>query len=267
MTEPMDLARVDELERELRSLGGALAIPRPSAGFAAAVSARIEVEAPRRERPPFVLFPRVRRGVLLALAATLLIVAAAAAAIGFNLPGLRIIFGPPPSIEPTPTTAPSGLPGARLGLGELMSVEDAQALVDFPLLQPTDPDLGPPDATYIRLARVVFIWSPRAGIPPTDDPGVGLLLNQFEGRVGENIVEKIAMDGTLVEPITVDGAPGYWIAGAPHYFVYIAPSGREIDDTYRSVSQTLVWTRDGITYRLETSLDRDAAIRVAESLR
>lgn len=266
MTEPVDAM----LELELRSLGGALAVPEPRPGFAAAVIERIEREAPRRERPPFILFPRVRRSVALAVAATLILVAVAAAAIGFNLPGIRIIFGPPPSLEPTPSHAsisPSGLPGSLMGLGAIVSVEEAQAIVDFPLLLPTDPVLGPPDATYVRLGRVAFVWSPRAGIPPTDDPEVGLLLNQFRGRLGEHIVDKIANEGTHVEPITVDGAPGYWIAGQPHFFMYVDPNGQEIDDSYRSVSQTLVWTRDGITYRLETALDRDAAIRLAESLR
>lgn len=266
MTDELEMA----LERDLRALGGALAYPAPKDGFAAAVVARIERDAPRRERVPFVLFPRVRRSVLLAVAATLIVAAVAAAAIGFNLPGIRIIFGPPPSLEPTPSHAsisPSGLPGVQMDLGAIVSVEEAQALVDFPLLLPTNPDLGPPDATYVRLRRVAFIWAPQDGIPPTDDPEVGLLLNQFRGVLGQNIVNKIADEGTHVEPITVDGAPGYWIAGAPHFFMYVDPSGLEISDSYRSVSQTLVWTRDGITYRLETALDRDAAIRLAESLR
>jgi hypothetical protein len=263
MTEPMD-----GLELELRSLSGALAIPSARSGFAAAVIERIEREAPRRERPPFILFPRVRRSLLLAVAATLILAAVAAAAIGFNLPGIRIIFGPPPSLPTaSPQVSGEGLPGSLMGLGTVVTAEEAQANVDFPLLQPTDPDLGPPDATYVRLGRVAFVWSPSDGIPPTDDPEVGLLLNQFRGVVGERIVDKIASEGTQVEPITVDGAPGYWIAGAPHFFMYVDPSGQEIQDSYRSVSQTLVWTRDGITYRLETALDREAAIRLAESLR
>jgi hypothetical protein len=65
----------------------------------------------------------------------------------------------------------------------------------------------------------------------------------------------------------VNGAPGYWIEGAPHFFMYLDPSGKQIEDTYRTVGQTLVWTSDGITFRLETGLDRDAAIRLAASLR
>lgn len=265
MNGPMNVRDDARLESELRSLGGELALPQASTGFAAAVTARIEREAAPRERAPLFAFPRLRRGVLLALAATLILAVAAAAAVGWRLPGLEIFFGPAPSLSPSASLSPSGLPGSLNGLGAIVSLEDAQSQVDFPLLMP--PDLGPPDATYVRLGRVAMLWSPQAGIPATDDPEIGLLLNEFRGRVGKNIVEKIAHEGTLVERITVNGAPGYWIGGAPHYFVYIDANGREIDDTYRSVSQTLVWTAGGITFRLETSLGRDDAIRLAESLR
>ena len=268
MTEPMhDDAR---LEIELRSLGAALGVPVPSAGFAAAVMARIENEAPRRERPPLFPFPRVRRSVLLAIAATLILAAVAAAAIGFNLPGLRILFGPPPSLQPssTPHGSAEGLPGSLLGLGSVVSLEDAQSQVDFELTMPTDPNLGPPAATYIRLGRVALVWAPSAALPATsEDPEIGLLLNEFHGTYDTEIVEKLIHEGTRVEQITVDGAPGYWIFGAPHFFAYIDEAGQRMEDTYRSVGQTLVWTRDGITYRLETGLDRDAAIRLAASLR
>ena len=266
MTEPMDA----ELELELRSLGAALAVPEPRSGFAAAVAARIELEAPRRDRPPFFLFPRVRRSALLAIAATLILAAVAAAAIGFNLPGLRILFGPAPSVQPsvTPPASADGMPGSLLGLGVIASLEEAQAQVDFDLQIPTDPNPGPPAATYVRLGRVALVWAPSAELPATsEDPEVGLLLNEFHGTYDTEIVEKLIHEGTRVEQITVDGAPGYWIYGAPHFFVYIDETGQRMEDTYRSVGQSLVWTRDGITYRLETGLDRDAAIRLAESLR
>jgi hypothetical protein len=255
------------LEQQLRSLAEALAIPQPSAGFAAAVTARIEHEAPRRERTPLVLFPRVRRGVLLAIAATLILAAAAAAAMGWRLPGLDILFATPSLPVPTASHLPSDKPGAGLGLGTAVTLDDARGLVDFPIRLPGDPAVGPPDATYVRLVRVAMVWAPGPGLPATTDPTIGLLLNEFHGRYDETIVEKLIDAGTHVENITVGGARGYWIDGAPHFFVYLDANGREIQDTYRSVGQTLVWFRDGITYRLETGLDRDAAIRLAESLR
>jgi hypothetical protein len=39
-----------------------------------------------------------------------------------------------------------------------------------------------------------------------------------------------------------------------------------IDDHHRVVGDTLVWTADGVTFRLESALGMDAAIRLAESL-
>jgi hypothetical protein len=263
MTDAMDL----QLELDLRSLGDNLAVPAPSSAFAAAVSARIEREAPRRERAPLVLFPRIRRGIVLAIAATLVLAAAAAAAIGWHLPGLDIFFGTPSLPVPTASRAPSDRPGATLGLGTPVTIDEARQQIDFDLRLPSEPDLGPPDATYVRTGRVAMIWAPTEGLPATLDPNVGLLLNEFKGTYDEGMAEKWVHEGSIVDPIDVAGAPGFWIHGAPHFFVYVDENGTELPDSYRSVGQTLVWHSEGMTYRLETSLNRDAAIRLAESLR
>jgi len=259
------------LEAALRAVGAALAMPTSaSATFAGQVTNRILADRPARAGAGWSWSPlRLRRSTVLAIAATLILAAAAVAAIGFNLPGLRIIFGPPPSLPPTasPGTSVPHLPGSLLGLGTIVSADEAQRLVDFELVLPTDPDLGPPAATYVRLGRVAFVWGPTPDLPATTDPEIGLLLNEFHGSYEETIVKKVAPEGTEVEPVTVGGAAGYWIDGAVHFFMYLDPSGKEIEDTYRTVGHTLVWTRAGITYRLETGLDRDAAIRLAESLR
>lgn len=266
-----DAAAETDLEIQLRALGRLLAIPSgPSTPLAARVTARLLDERPQRARCGW-LWPslRFRRSTILALAAALIITAIAAAAVGLNLPGLRIIFGPLPSLPPTatPGTSNAHLPGALLGLGSLVSPEEAQALVDFALVRPSDPDIGPPDATYVRLGRVAFVWAPTPTLPATTDREIGLLLNEFHGTYDETVVEKVADSGTHVEPVTVNGSAGYWIAGAPHFMRYRDPSGEPMDDTYRGVGQTLIWAANGVTFRLETALDRDAAIRLAESLR
>jgi hypothetical protein len=38
-------------------------------------------------------------------------------------------------------------------------------------------------------------------------------------------------------------------------------------DSRRIVGDTLLWARDGITYRLESALGMDAAVRLADTLR
>ncbi|MCI0581914.1 MAG: DUF4367 domain-containing protein [Chloroflexi bacterium] len=286
MTEDRSMSTLElELEVALRDLGAALAVP-AAPGLAERVRVRIEAERPRRAAPRWWLplvraagiepGPRrsLRRSVLLAAAAILLIAAAVTAAIGYGLPGIRILFGPPPSIAPTTPAAtgsaplPTPLaPGATLGLGAPVTLEVARDQLDFEILLPADPAIGPPDAVYLATRRVALAWGPDDALPGTTQPGLGLLLIELRATVDEATIEKLVSSGTVVEEVTVDGAPGYWIAGQRHFFAYIEPDGTRIDDSLREVGSTLVWTRDGITYRLEGELTRDEAVELASSLR
>jgi hypothetical protein len=222
----------------------------------------------------------VRRGLVLALVA-LLILAAVAGAVGLGLPGLRIIFGEPPSPQPTAggtlpsQTAASGTTpsatlaplGGSLALGDAVSFADAQRQAGFDVVLPTDPDLGQPDASYLNGQRVGLIWATRPGLPGTLSPGVGLVISEFRGAVDERYFEKVLGPDTTLTRVTVGGSPGYWISGAPHFFFYIDPNGQAINDDHPTVGDVLLWTKGDVTYRLETSLGMAAAIRLAESLR
>ena len=46
----------------------------------------------------------------------------------------------------------------------------------------------------------------------------------------------------------------------------MTPDGEHVDEDRRWVGDALIWQRGDKTYRIETSLGRDAAIRIAESL-
>ena len=61
------------------------------------------------------------------------------------------------------------------------------------------------------------------------------------------------------------GQLGYWITGEPHQFFYEGPNGF-VEDPRRWVGDVLLWADGPITYRLETSLGRDATIAIAETL-
>jgi len=286
MSEDRSMSTIElDLEAALRGLGGALAVS-AAPGLAEKVRTRIEAERPRRAAARWWLpilraagiepgrGRSLRRSVLLAAALLVLLAAAVTAAIGYGLPGIRILFGPPPSIAPT-APAPTGsaplptplAPGATLGLGALVTLEEAGDRLDFEIVLPTDPTIGPPDAVYIATRRVALAWGTDAALPGTTQPGLGLLLIELRAEVDEDMIEKLINSGTVVEEIAVDGAPGYWIAGPRHFFAYIGPDGTRIDDSLREVGSTLVWTRDGITYRLEGELTRDEAIELAVSLR
>jgi hypothetical protein len=285
----------DDLAGALRQLATSVDYPAARAtepaspDLAARVRQRIEQNPPRlsiwqrlglgvgartRARP-------MRRGLVLAIAA-LLILAAVAGAVGLGLPGLRIIFGegpspqatlagspvpsPPASAGPVPSPTLAPLAGS-LALGDAVSFADAKRLAGFDVVLPTDPDLGPPDATYLNGQRVGLVWASRPGLPETASPGVGLVISEFRGTVDPGFFEKILGPDTTLTKVTVGGSPGYWISGGPHFFFYIDPQGRAVNDDHPTVGDVLLWTKGDVTYRLETSLGMGAAIGIAESLR
>jgi hypothetical protein len=273
----------DSLELALTDLAGAIAFPAPSPVFAAQVKARIEA-APAPDEPAWRRWRRwasapggtrpVRRSLLIAIV-LLLVAATVAAAIGLGLPGIRLLFGPPPGGTPPATVRPSGTapslePGARLGLGEQVELADLASRAAFPVRYPTDPLVGPPDTAWIdprKAGQVALVWRSRPDLPATTEPGVGMLLMQFNGRLDEGMITKMIDSGTKVERVRVGGNPGFWISGDLHFFFYEDANGNFIDDSRRWVGDTLLWTEGGLTYRLETALGREAAIRIAESLR
>jgi hypothetical protein len=60
--------------------------------------------------------------------------------------------------------------------------------------------------------------------------------------------------------------PGYRITGRPHAFVYVDARGRTREETLRLAGDTLLWTRDGISYRLEGPVSAARALRIARSV-
>jgi len=167
------------------------------------------------------------------------------------------------SASPTPP----GPPGSDLDLGFLTTPAEAPNLTDFGLLRPTDPAVGVPDTIWYREGRLTLIWTSRPGLPDTEAAGIGLLLTEFRGSVDREFFGKMIGSGTTLTPVTVNGSTGYWISGALHEFFYLDPNGQVVNDGRRVVGDTLIWTRGAITFRLETSLGREAAIRIAETIR
>jgi hypothetical protein len=277
----------EALDTELRSLAAWLDVGPVVATTAAAPDparlARLRIEAggsgTRSASWPFgrTALP-VRRSLVLAIVA-LAVVAAVVGAIGLGVPGIRIIFtGATPSPTATPTAAaspvaptstpiPPGPPGSDLDLGVLTTQADAAKLTDFGLLRPTDPSIGAPETIWYREGRLTLIWKSRPGLPETQAAGVGLLVTEFRGSVNRDFFGKMIGGGTTVTPVTVDGSTGYWIAGALHDFFYLDANGGFVSDSRRVVGDTLIWTRAGITFRMETALGRDAAIGIAETIR
>jgi hypothetical protein len=282
------IASDDTLADALRELGGLLDVPsiavdRPDP----AARARSGIEALGRSptvRPFAVRLVRpVRRAALIALAAVLVLVALAGA-FGLGLPGLKIVpaspssslgASSPPSVSPSPaassirTASPTaGPPGSALELGEPVTLDVARATAPFLILLPSDPTVGPPDAVWIDdLDRVSLVWAPRANLPPTIDPTVGLVVSEMPGHIERGYFEKLLDAGSTIEPVTIAGVTGFWISGEPHEFVYVAPNGEPTFESRRLAGDTAAWSTGAVTYRVESALGRDSAIRLADTLR
>ncbi|MEO8437668.1 MAG: hypothetical protein ABI562_04355 [Chloroflexota bacterium] len=289
--QPLHLRSDDDLVAALLGLGDAIAWPTPAgdAGdgldLAARVRARIEAAprsvAPARRRWSWNWRP-ARRALVVAVI-VLLALAALAGAAGLGLPGLRLIFGPAPVRPPpslTPGAAPSAgasrtsvasssVPGATMSLGALVTLAELDQRAGFPVVWPDDPAIGPPDAAYLDESlggQVALVWRSRVGLPDTLEPGVGQVLTAFRGTIDGGFFSKAVGSGTKVELVKIHGDPAYWISGDPHFLFYQGPDGF-IQDPRRWVGDGLIWARGPITYRLETPLGRDAAIRLAETMR
>lgn len=274
----MRLAARDDagLEALLRGSAEAIAWPTASPAGAPDIAMRVRVRLVAAPGPvarrPWTAWRPVRRSLLLALVA-LLTLAAIAGAVGLGLPGLRLILGeppvrPPPSVAPS-RSAPPGPVGSSLGLGELYALDEVEALTGIPVQLPTDPALGPPDAVYVDRVRdnqVAFVWAAGEALPETREPGIGLILMRFDGRMEDEYRQKLIGQGTTVERVTVDGNRGFWVSGEAHFFFYVREDGSVIDDGRRWVDDALAWTDGATTYRLESALGRDATIALAESL-
>jgi hypothetical protein len=276
----MGTAGPAELEAALRGLGAELAYPAGEA-LSGIVRTRLEAAPGRRRwwhaRPGRA--PRLRLSVVLAIVGLALLAAVAGAAL-LGLPGLRIVFAPPgttPAVSMTAGTSPTASParspaepGEDLGLGRVIEGDPGQA-VRFDVRVPSDPALGPPDRTFLQSTPagpvVYLVWGAREGLPATTTDGAALLVAQFEGRVGAEFFEKMVDRGTIIEDVTVGDGRGYWISGPPHEIYVVGEDGEVYQERRRIVGDTLIWRRDGLTFRLEGAPDRPTALRIAESIR
>jgi hypothetical protein len=276
--QPMRLAARDDAGLEALLRGSAASIAWPTASpvgapdVATRVRARLVAAPPSAARRPWAAWRPVRRGLVLALIA-LLVLAAIAGAVGLGLPGLQLILGEPPA-SPPPSVAPSRTPppgplGSSLRLGDNMTLDQAEALTGIGAQLPSDPAIGPPDEVYVDRSRgnqVAFVWAASETLPETREPGIGLILMRFEGKVDDGYRQKLIGEGVTVERVTVDDQPGFWVSGDAHFFFYIHEGRGHIDDGRRWVGDALAWTDGDTTYRIESALGRDATIALAESL-
>lgn len=254
-----------ELEATLQEIGERLDYPRPVA-MAAAVRSRLREPRPRSgtQAPRFAFAPAFVTIAILAIVVTLGSPDARAAAGEFlHLRGIDIF---------RVSAVPTALPPLRIVVAGLRTtLDDARRRVRFTLRAPTAAPLVAPDDVFVETTgttdRVTLVYRERAGIPVSKEAGVSALVVELRGVVDEALLGKATGPGTRVEAVSVNGARGYWLEGAPHLFFYRDPAGNVRDETLRLAGNTLVWVQDGVTVRLEAHVSREDALRLAASFR
>ena len=169
-------------------------------------------------------------------------------------------------VEPTPTPSPIAATASPrptptpitsvLDLAGETTLAAAQAKVEFPIRLPAYPtDLGAPDKVYLQNLdgpAVILVW-----LQPEQPDQVRLSLQFLSSKV---IAGK--MGPKIIATPQVHDQLGLWIEGP---YIMVARSG-DWDMTRLIEGHVLVWAEGDITYRLETDLPLEEAVRVAESL-
>jgi hypothetical protein len=254
---------IAEVERSLRALGKAIEYP-PQPDLALGVRRRIQAvpqPAPawRRGMLPLRRPAAVLVAAVVVLSAFLIVSEPARIAVAdwLGLDDVRITFEPPP--EPV---------AGHLGLGERVSLQEAQDAVRFDVLVPAT--LGPPDEVYldgrVSSGMVSLVYAVGDDLPEAGGRGAGLIVTQFEATLRDSeVFTKFVNFETIVSEVEVRGVRGYWI-GAPHDLFFRDVQGDETFERSRLVGPALVWQEGDRVFRIESQLSQSEVIEIAETL-
>lgn len=265
MSDRMRTPTDEQLEAALAELAARVDWPR-TPDVAAAVGATIHAF----EASPSLVAPRLslpsRRRTLLVIAAALLALAGAALAarvvIELGAVAVEVLPG-------RPTALPTNV-ATSVDLGREVSPQEAAAIAGFPAALP--PSLGPPDRTWVDeteidfdsdgvARRIASAWSPTSELPVLPGTGAGAVLMQFQGSWEVASKQLFAETNHFGEAI-VDGRPAFWTTGE-HELVLIA-GGEPVEVLV--TGNVLIWQDAGFTFRLETALGKQRAVRLAGSV-
>ncbi len=177
---------------------------------------------------------------------------------------------PPPTARPTESAGIAGPPSAASTATSRPTAETVgHSLLLFDLGQPMTPEeaaqglgftpavpnaLGAPDEAYDHrraggLPAITLVW--RGYDPPLTLTEIGI----------EEYARKFVTAGD-VRDVTVNGQPAVWIEG-PHVIQLL---GNLDENSLLITSNVLIWSADGLTYRLEGGLSEAEMTAIAESL-
>jgi hypothetical protein len=266
-----------DFETQLRSIASGMEYP-ATPDIAGTVRARIRIP-----RHGFVRRTRTWALVitLVLLASLLIIPPVRAAVLEFIQVGVVRIFRAEPAPVPPPTQVPSTMlpvtatpgtaqpvmppltatPSTLVSLLEQFAGEttlaEAQQLTNYPLLLPTYPvEWGEPDRVFVQDAdgpMTILVW-----LDPQHPDQVKMSLHFIPE--GSWVVDKFAP--VAIKETSVNGQEAVWAVGP--YPVRLRDGDMQIQ---RMVDgHVLIWEAGGVTYRLETDVSLEEAVRIAESL-
>jgi len=244
----------EALGRALTALATDVAFP-ATPPVAPAVVAQLRAEREAKMRPPFpslALWSRRRALVLVAVGLAAVLALAFAA---------RLVLGAA-EIRVRPELTPSGPPLGPSSVGTPVPVNEIDEAVRFDVGLPAGP--APDEAYVFRTNSVgraaVLAWV--AGEGEASLPGTPWRMLLIDVRGDERtLVKDVARfeDSMMVD---VDGRPAFWI-DTPHELIVITDEGAE---TFQIRANVLIWTDEGVTHRLETTLELEDAIALAETV-
>jgi hypothetical protein len=160
-------------------------------------------------------------------------------------------------IVPTTSQPPAAVYPSISDLAGETTLEEARNKLDFSIQLPTHPpDLGRPDRIFLQDFEgqaVLLVW-----MDPVQPERIRMnLLILGPGTFAQK------GSPAIIEETRVSGQRAIWTEG-PH-FLHLG------GNMYQTVTlvvkgNILIWEQDGLTYRLETDLPLDEAVKVAESL-
>ena len=211
--------------------------------------------------------------ILVLFSSLMLIPPARAAILEFIQIGIVRIF--PRAVEPTveaprtatpesivPMTATPSLPSSTLipALSRIAgetTLAEAQQRANYTILLPAyPPDLGQPDYVFVQDAdgaMTILVW-----LDPLSSGQVLMSLHFIPS--GSWAVRKV--EPTAIEETDVNGKRAIWTVG-PYPLIL---TNRQVEFIRLIDGNVLIWTDGDITYRLETDLPLEEALKIAESL-
>jgi hypothetical protein len=139
-----------------------------------------------------------------------------------------------------------------------MTLQEAQKKVSYPIFLPSYPaDLGQPDYVFVQDTgepMTILVWTD----PQNPDQ---VLMSLHFLTAGSWATKK--MQPVIIQETNVNGNHAIWTTGP---YVMKLTNG-DMQFTRLIDGHVLIWEAGNVTYRLETKLSLDEAVKVGESLK